>query len=286
MNRNNKHNNPATDPGDFFKKVEIPYARSKEDVWAAISSQMEEERPPKTARIFSFRPVMAVAATLLLLIALFSIMRFYTKTVDCPSGQHLTATLPDGSSVEMNAGSTLKYHPLWWWASRSLRFEGEGFFRVEKGSKFNVRSDMGETSVLGTTFNIYSRDDTYRVTCFTGKVKVTSVTKEEVILGPDYTASVNKSGNIIVRKEKQPETTISWRENMFNFTAAPLEEVIREVERQYGVSISMEPGMDLYYTGFFSKDKHVEEVLNIICKPFGITYVKTADGSYRIISDQ
>ena len=286
MNRNNKHINMDNDHGDFFKKVEIPYKRSKADVWAALSEKIEEQPQPKTVNIFANRRLWAVAATFLLLTALFSVMRFYTKTILSPAGQHLTAMLPDGSTVEMNAGSTLKYHPLWWWASRSLRFEGEGFFRVEKGRKFSVHSAMGETSVLGTTFNIYSREETYRVTCFTGKVRVTSLTRQEVILGPDYTAQVNKAGNIIVRKEKQPETTVSWRDNMFNFTAAPLREVLNEVERQYGVSVSMEPGLNLFYTGFFSKDKPVEEVLNIICKPFGITYVKTADGTYRIISDQ
>ncbi|NOX84889.1 MAG: DUF4974 domain-containing protein [Chlorobi bacterium] len=286
MNLNNKHIEPEPDHGDFFKKVEIPYEKSKEEVWAAISSRTEEKTQPGTIRLFALRPVLAVAAALLILIALFSVMRFYTTSIDCPAGKHLAVTLPDGSVVEMNAGSDLKYHPFWWWASRNLSFEGEGFFRVEKGSRFSVRSAMGETSVLGTTFNIYSRGEIYKVTCFTGKVKVTSLTREEVILGPDYTAEVDKSGNIIVRKEKQPETAISWRDNMFNFTAAPLEDVIKEVERQYDVSISIEPGMDLYYTGFFSKDKPVEEVLNIICKPFGITYVKTADGSYRIISNQ
>ncbi len=278
--------NPEPDHGDFFKKVTIPYEKSKDEVWATISSQTEENPQPTTFRIFAFRPVLAVAATLLLLVALFSVMRFYTTRIDCPAGQHLAVTLPDGSSVEMNSGSVLKYHPFWWWASRNLSFEGEGFFRVEKGKKFTVRSTMGKTSVLGTTFNIYSRGETYKVTCFTGKVKVTSLTREEVILGPDYTAQIDKSGNIIVRKERKPETTISWRENMFYFTAAPLDEVIKEVERQYNVSISMEPGMDFYYTGFFSKDKPVEEVLKIICKPFGITYVKTADGSYKIISNQ
>lgn len=285
MNRNKRHISSNPDDGDFFNKVTIPYQRNKEEVWAALSSRLEEPYKPGTTHPFSYRPAMAIAAALLALVALFSVMRFYTTNITCPAEQHLAVSLPDGSSVEMNAESVLKYQPFWWWASRDLSFEGEGFFKVQKGSAFRVRSGMGQTTVLGTTFNIYSRDETYKVTCFTGKVKVTSKTKEEVILGPGYSAQVIESGKIIIRKEKMPEATVSWRDNMFNFTAAPLAEVMREVERQYGVTISMEPGMDFYYTGFFSKEKPVEEVLSIICKPFGITYVKTADGSYKIISN-
>jgi len=287
MNRNKQHSNINPDEGNFFEKVEIPFKKNKEEVWASLSARIEEKPESRVVSLFAFRPVVAIAASILLLAAVFSVMRFYTKSIYCPAGEHLAVNLPDRSSVELNAESTLKYHPLWWWASRDVRFEGEGFFQVQKGSAFTVHSGMGQTRVMGTSFNIYSRDEQYKVTCFTGKVQVTSQTNEKVILSPDYTALVDTRGRITVKKENQPKITTSWRGNMFNFTATPLSEVMKEVERQYGVSISIEkPYEELFYTGFFSKDKSVEEVLSIICKPFGITYVKNADGSYTIISNQ
>lgn len=287
MGRNKQHINTNPNGGNFFEKVEIPFQKSKEEVWASLSAKIEEKPEPGVINLFGFRPLVAVAASILLLAAVFSVMRFYTKSINCPYGQHLAISLPDRSSVELNAESTLKYHPLWWWASRDVRFEGEGFFQVQKGSAFTVHSAMGQTRVMGTSFNIYSRDKQYRVTCFTGKVQVTSQTNERVILSPSYTALVDPRGRITVKKENQPKITASWRKNMFNFTATPLSDVMKEVERQYGVSIRIEkPYEELFYTGFFSKDKTVEEVLSIICKPFGITYVKNTDGSYTLISNQ
>jgi transmembrane sensor len=214
-------------------------------------------------------------------------MRFYTNTVECPAGQHLAYVLPDGSSVQLNAESTLKYHPLWWSFSRSLKFEGEAFFEVTKGSKFEVFSDMGTTAVLGTSFNIFSREDEYKVTCFTGKVKVSSpVTSEQVIITPDYKAEISKNGSITVSKEQKPSSDISWINNMFNFNAQPLSIVFKEIERQYNIQIQSNIALDYYYTGYFSKDKPVEEVLALVCKPFGLTFVRLSDNSYKIIQNQ
>jgi hypothetical protein len=61
-----------------------------------------------------------------------------------------------------------------------------------------------------------------------------------------------------------------------------LSRVIAEIGRQYNVSIGLNIQSDLIYTGYFSKDKPVEDVLNLICKPFGLTFVKKSDRQYLI----
>ena len=83
----------------------------------------------------------------------------------------MVVTLPDNSIVTLRGGSELSYAPYWWFADRSLQFEGEAFFDVEKGSSFTVQSDNGVTQVLGTSFSIYANDENYEVFCKTGKVK-------------------------------------------------------------------------------------------------------------------
>jgi ferric-dicitrate binding protein FerR (iron transport regulator) len=103
--------------------------------------------------------VLGIAAALLLLAGIFSLLRFYTTTKSCPAGQHLSYILPDGSSVEMNADSKITFHPLWYRFARKIDFEGEGYFEVKKSKKFEVVSESGTTEVLGTSFNIYSRDN-------------------------------------------------------------------------------------------------------------------------------
>ena len=286
MNKENKNTdqnkNQTGGENNFFNKVELPFEKSKAEVWEMMAARMDEKPKNHTTRLVSTRFWIGLAATVLVLAGVFSVMRFYTTTIHNPAGQHLTASLPDGSIVELNAQSTLSYHPLWWRFSRELDFEGEGFFKVQKGKAFKVISNMGRTIVLGTSFNIFSREEEYKVSCFTGKVQVVSNTKKEVVLLPGYHAEVGQKGNIKVFKNERAKEAVSWRDGMFSFTAAPLIRVIREIERQYAVSIELNTQADYDYTGFFSKNKPLEQVLDIICKTFGLTFEKKSDKHYLI----
>jgi len=266
---------------DFFDKVEIPVFKPKEEVWKTISSSLGAEVP--TRKIFlNQRIILGIAASLLVLAGILSFLRFYTQTISNPAGQHQMATLSDGSTVELNAGSTLTYHPYWFTFSRKLQFEGEGFFQVEKGKQFTVESQLGKTIVLGTSFNIYSRSEEYKVFCQTGKVKVVSTKNSEAILVPGQMAEVGQLGKIKVSENITPEEPMSWRDNMFNFVAAPIQTVFEEIERQYNITITNTLETELYYTGHFSREKPVEEVLSLICKPFGINFVKKSENKYLV----
>jgi len=267
----------------FFDKVDTPYEKSKEEVWELMAEQLEKQPArPKTVWL-NPRTVAAIAATLLVLLGLLSVMRFYTQTITAPKGHHLVAQLPDGSTVDLNADTKLSYHPYWWQFARIVNFEGEGFFKVKKGKKFQVISKAGRTVVLGTSFNIYNRGKSYKVTCITGRVKVVSNTREEVILSPDYHAEVSEDGNIRVYRQYASQQVTSWVNNMFTFTSAPLPEVLKEIERQYNVTIIFHATEDYFYTGFFARNKQVEEVLDLLAKTFGFTFVKRSDSEYEII---
>lgn len=267
----------------FFGKAKIPYEKTREDVWKSLEARLKTDKPVKKSFIGSYRISLAVAASIILLAGVFSLIRFYTTTVSSQAGQHLAVNLPDGSTVILNAESSLSYQPIWWRFARNLQFEGEGFFEVEKGKKFTVKSPTGKTEVLGTSFNIRARNELYEVSCKTGKVKVTSPEKDEAILSPGYKASINKVGSVLVEKIEKPENTISWIDNKFIFTATPFTEVIKEIERQYGVKIFLSEDVDYFYTGYFTKDIPVEQVLELVCKPFGLTYVANQNGSFEVL---
>lgn len=274
----------------FFEKAKVPYQRSKEEVWDALSGKLsgKTERKDSAPVVRMARRLMiaGIAASVLVFLSIGLFLRFHTERINVPNGQHLTYYLPDSSMIELNARSTLSYHPYWWKFNRNISFEGEGYFEVEEGSRFTVRSQNGTTEVVGTSFNIYSRNEDYTVACITGKVKVKSRSDESVVLGPGYEASVNEQGMISVEKKSKPEEAISWTEGMFNFTGAPLLEVIAEIERQYNVIILINKEPGLSYTGLFSREKTVEEVLGLICKPFGLTFVEKSDGVYQILNTQ
>jgi len=286
MSNTEKHSDHNQDfdklTNNFLGKAEIPFEKSKEDVWNTLESKLNLESVPETKKVINYRMTFAIAATVLLLVAVFSVFRFYTTSIQSPAGQHLTAMLPDGSSVEMNAESTISYKPLWWRFSRTVKFEGEGFFKVKKGEKFTVASDLAKTVVLGTSFNITTRNDQYAVTCHTGKVKVISKNKDEGILSPGYEAKLSLDGKVVIYKSEDTKSSISWMDNKFIFTAIPLRMVFEEIERQYNVQITMPAGIDYSYTGYFTKDKPIEEVLELVCKPFGLTFVPKSGNAFVV----
>ncbi|WP_430814328.1 FecR family protein [Carboxylicivirga sp. RSCT41] len=294
MKQEELNNEQWTNDDDFMKslpKVELPYSRSKEDVWKEMEALMgeetlEEEKATEDTgkgKIRSFRPIlMSVAAVLLVLLGTTAFFRLYTKTVNAEAGQHLTALLPDGSSIELNAGSVIKYKPLWWRFNREVQFEGEGFFKVQKGKSFEVTSSMGRTIVLGTSFNIYSRKNDYKVTCYTGKVRVVSVLSgESTDITPNMQAYIKNNGRVLSTEEISMSETISWVNEMFYFTGSEIEMVFEEVERQYGIIIKLAEPLGYAYTGNFSRERSADEVMHMICRSMGLNYEKTSYG-YKV----
>mgnify|MGYP002639479751 CR=1 FL=1 len=265
---------------DFLNKVEVDHNKTKEDVWKQLENNIYEK--PTVNRRMLNRYAYSIAAALVILFSAFAFLKYYTLTVNTNKGQHLVFSLPDGSKVSLNAESTIKYHPYWWRFSRQIDFEGEAFFEVEKGKVFQVGSSAGKTFVLGTSFNIYSRDGDYNVDCITGKVKVVSPEKFEVILTPSYSASIQTNGKIYVSKFSSQMKSSEWINNMFSFTSVPLIEVLKEVERQFNIEIETNISSELIYTGHFSANRNIEETLDLLCKPFGLQFEKISIQKYRL----
>jgi len=284
MSNNYDHMNldPESSRDPFFSRVKPPFEKTKEEVWDDLAGMLEDKKEAKVLPIRRNRWLIAAAAAAVILLAASVVMRYYTVSVAAPDGNLLSYSLPDGSKVEFNAGSELTYYPYWWGISREMKFQGEAYFEVEKGKSFRVHSENGTTEVLGTSFTIYARQDEYRVACFTGAVKVTSPSRQEVVLNPDYRAVVNSAGDIKVSREESHSNSKIWMKGMFSFSARPLRLVLDEIERQYNVRIIYKPLKEYSYSGYFSKDKSVEEVLGLVCKPFGLTFARTSDDSFEI----
>ncbi len=285
MNHKNEHTNKPRSWDNverLNKRLEVTYKKSKADIWATMESKLESANEVKTIRLTD-RPVFrwAVAASVVLVLGLTGLMRFYQFSLEAVPGQHLLVDLPDGSVVQLNAASSLSYHPYWWQFSRSLNFEGEAYFEVEKGSTFTVLSSKGSTSVLGTSFNIYSRDEDYRVACLTGKVRVTDNNDGKLVLLPNQKASLISSGFNVQRNVDLREET-AWINQEFFFTSKSLSIVLNEIERQYGVQINGADTLNYKYTGNFNRRQNVEEVLGFVCKPFGIKFEKAGESEFRL----
>lgn len=248
-------------------KITPRWDKSKDDIWNETFAGTEEKKGTKFVPFRKRRLVYSVAALLLLLL-IPGYALFHTRTITAVRGNHATVLLPDGSKAILNADSRISYKPYRWVFSRDIRMEGEASFEVKKGKRFRVFSGDRAVTVLGTTFNVFSRQEGYSVTCLTGKVQVKDDTGS-VILEPDMQAYYT-DGQLIVKPVVTSAQVTGWISDRFYFSQAPLENVLREIERQYDIFIIRPDKNDYLYNGNFSKLKDPEEVLEIISKPFGI----------------
>jgi len=267
----------------LFGKGKIAWEKSQDEVWNELQHKLSQ-KPETTVVSFRHRVLQwSMAAVFLLLVGLLGLVSSYTKEIECLPGEHKLVQLPGGSTVELNADSRLVYYPLKWKLERKLKLEGEAYFNVSKGRKFYIISEKGTTSVFGTSFNIYARENEYRVTCLTGKVIVTSNEEQKVELLPNNHAELEK-GKLVVKKMFEPEKAIGWKNNQFFFANRPLREVIDEIERQYAVTIQLAPELNNRNFGSnFSKKHSVEEVLDYVCKPMNLKFVKQSENVYLVV---
>lgn len=293
MNQDKRHRNKKNDPDGLddliFSNAKIPWEKSKAEVWNDIEEHItKEDRAPVHVRhLHPNRQWLALAASLVLLFSVSGFMRFYTVKTYCPEGVHSSLELPDGSEVELNASTHLAYHPYWWFVSREVKLEGEAFFQVEKGKKFKVLSTRASTEVLGTTFNVFARNENYIVTCHTGSVRLSeSITGSAVVLSPNERGQMEASGGFRVSPVENATTTPGWTSNMIMFSSAPLPMVFEEIERQFGIVIETPDMMLQVYSGNFSLDQPVENILSLLCLPFDLEYESQTGNKYLVYPAQ
>lgn len=221
--------------------------------------------------IFLFYRIAASVAFVVL--SFYALNELNEVTIEVGKTAYKKVELPDKSTVEMNADSKIHYNKFLWNFARKVTFEGEGFFEVQKGGKFEIYSSLGVTQILGTSFNIYSREGKYKVECFSGKVKVTSLAiQKDHILNPG-------DGIVIHQSDAQTFSHLSlpipkWLEGEFYFEDENVEDVIAELERQFNLEISFpEELKNQKYTGYFD-NKDQEKALKLVCEPLGLQYTR------------
>ncbi|WP_411768581.1 FecR family protein [Winogradskyella sp. A3E31] len=221
---------------------------------------------PKTNWI---RPLLKIAAILAIGFSVFYVTTNLDTNVSTELAAKTITTLPDASTVNLNAESTLTYNKNNWSKTREVHLNGEGFFKVAKGSKFEVITDAGKVAVLGTEFNVKHRENYFEVTCYEGLVAVTHNNKT-VKLSPGLRFAI-VDGKIITN-EKETQLLPSWMAQESHFESRPLKFVLNELERQYGVRVTVENVNDeAMFSGSFTHDD-LELALKSITLPLQLDF--------------
>jgi ferric-dicitrate binding protein FerR (iron transport regulator) len=171
--------------------------------------------------------------------------------VTAPPGQQRTVTLPDGSTVALNSGTSLSYRrgfEAWPFVDaerRRVHLDGEAFFSVNDASRpFVVTTTNARVVVSGTQFNVRARsaiDSTTTVTLTEGRVEVRPrrSSRQAAVLDERGETSRVRDAEAAPTPPRSTKLApvLAWRQNGFAVTDMPLANVLRELERRYDTSI-------------------------------------------------
>lgn len=203
-------------------------------------------------------------------------------------GSRTNLYLPDGTRVWLNAASRITYaRDFGGTAGREVTLSGEAFFDVthNPAKPFVIHTTRVDIKVLGTSFNVksYPADKTTEAVLVKGSIEVDihNKTNKKVILKPneklivdnDDSASLQQRkvlprvGNFamhspvtILKPNYEPTTgamiETSWVNNKLIFRDETFEDLARQMERWYGVTIRLEkPELkQLQFTGSFEQE--------------------------------
>lgn len=214
--------------------------------------------------------------------------------VIAPMGSRTVVHLSDGSEVQLNYGSKIKYPQFFSGNSREVALTGEGFFKVAHNPEkpFIVEAGNLQIKALGTTFNVlaYDDDDVIETTLVEGKVILNQVEQNGQIktigkMTPGQHVNYNLQTDAISSSEGSVEKYISWTDGKLFFEDTPLLEITERLSRIFNVDFEVKAEIkDYIYTVTFT-DENLLQILDLMTIATPVNYnmlprKKLQDGSF------
>ena len=165
------------------------------------------------------------------------------NTVSTPKGKQFQLRLSDGTSVWLNAESSIKYPVVFTGKERLISVTGEVYMEVAQNPSIPFRVAVsGGTSVevLGTSFNVnaYNNEQSVRTTLLDGAIRVAMKGAAYKLLKPGQqalTTTVNRP--VQVFDDVNAVSVVAWKNGVFDFNDVPLEEAMRQLARWYDIEV-------------------------------------------------
>lgn len=190
-----------------------------------------------------------------------------------PLGQKSTIKLPDGSTVWLNAQSSISYPEYFENKERRITLQGEAFFNIVKNKNrpFVVETQNMNISVLGTKFNVkaFPKECETNVSLVEGKVKVdkfkSSIDEESIILTPGEELEYNVKSGKIKKQRFDIEYVTAWKDGTLILKNDSFSSFVQKIQRWYGVEVKVvgEPSDNFIVTGKF-QNENMENVLRAL----------------------
>ncbi|HTI94470.1 MAG TPA: FecR domain-containing protein [Puia sp.] len=222
-------------------------------------------------------------------------------TIQTGRGQVKKITLPDQSTVWINANSILSYHPDFI-NHRQLLLSGEALFDVtqDKLHTFSVLTgDSVNTEVLGTVFNIsaHAGSGETDIAVLSGKVQVSKPGRgtgaagnqsgaRPAILTQQQAIRYDATRGSFARTSEIPTETAAWTKGEWVYNDMRIRDLALLLNDQYGVTVrnqhnkggGLQTGMNVN----FNRSQTAEEIVNIFCALAGSRYRKVNNTTFEI----
>jgi len=191
------------------------------------------------------------------------------NTITTPRGGQYQVVLEDGTKVQLNAASSIKFPEYFTGANREIELNGEAYFEVarDKAHPFIVKANGTQVQVFGTHFNInaYSDNDDIITTLLEGSVKMSKGTASVMLL-PGQQGTVNQNGSSIKVQKADVEANMAWINGFFIFHDQSIVNIMKQVSRWYDVDIEYQDTQvqENEFGGTISKYKDIKELLDNI----------------------
>lgn len=193
---------------------------------------------------------------------------------------HRTAIiLPDGSRVQMNAGSQLEIVEIAFnKKKREVWLKGEAFFDVAKNKEkpFVIHTGSIQTTVRGTSFNVkaYPQLGENVISVRNGRVEISENKKQLGVLTANCQLRYNTSDRTIVIANADWRDAAGWTDGRLVLNGAGVEELKLRMLQQFGVKVTIvEDALNgKYISGAFGAESTLAGVMNTICAIHNVHY--------------
>jgi ferric-dicitrate binding protein FerR (iron transport regulator) len=249
-----------------------------------------------------------IAASLLLpviLVSSFFFHRLSTQKASDPAMVEVSTVtglishmdLPDGSTVWLNANTTLRYPASFGKGSRDVELDGEAFFDIAHDSEhpFTVHTAEMDIRVTGTRFNV----DAYgipgrnpRTWLEEGGINLTwkdaSGDMQSMPVKPGECALLALETRSVDISPAEVDSALAWKDGVFTFSDTPLEEALRQIGNRFNISFSLKNKAlaGKRYTGTL-KNESLETILDNFRLADGIRFksLEQTDDNGRLVME-
>ncbi|MEQ8415507.1 MAG: FecR domain-containing protein [Imperialibacter sp.] len=261
------------------------YCPDVECAWGKVKSRLSVEK-----REFALRYFYWAAASLALIVGSYFVFQStvtsqaFSETAVVNANEKVKEiTLPDGSSVWLNANSQISYSED---APRNIKLKGEAYFKVTHDVEhpFVVESNGMTAKVLGTEFNLKNTKEGVRLAVIDGTVEASALEKV-LMLQKNQQVDVVMKDNVIRRSDITDMNFLSWKTGMMTFSNQPLDKVLKQVQDHYHADITLDnEALKACKLSVTLKNLSLQESLNVIATLLNGS-VEQKGGSYVVLAE-